>query len=39
MMQIRISHDRGMDQPAGPSEEQALKAVREALHDLRISES
>jgi hypothetical protein len=39
MLQIRISHDRGLDQPAGPSEDQALKAVREALHELGVRES
>jgi hypothetical protein len=38
-LQIRISHDRGLDQPAGPSEEQALQAVREALHELGVRES
>jgi hypothetical protein len=34
MLQIRISHDRGLDQPVGPSEENALKAIREILHEL-----
>jgi hypothetical protein len=39
MLQIRVSHGRGLDQPAGPSEEQALKAICEALHELGIRES
>ena len=39
MLQIRVSHERGLDQPAGPSEEQALKAIREALHELGVRES
>jgi hypothetical protein len=36
MLRIRISHDRGLDQPAGPSEEQALKAIQETLRELKI---
>jgi hypothetical protein len=39
MLEIRISHERGIDQPAGASEEQALKAVRVALHELGARES
>jgi hypothetical protein len=39
MLEIRISHDRGLDQPAGPPEEQALKEIREALHELGVRES
>jgi hypothetical protein len=39
MLRIRISHDRGLDQPAGPSEEQALKAIRETLHELEVREA
>jgi hypothetical protein len=38
MLRIRISHTRGVAQPAGPAEEQALNAIREALHDLRVKE-
>src|SRR5260370_20409502 len=34
MLRIRISHDRGLDQPEGPPEEQALMAIRETLHAL-----
>ena len=34
MLRIRISHDRGLDQPQGPAEEQALLAVRETLRQL-----
>jgi hypothetical protein len=36
MLRIRISHDRGLDQPAGPSEERALRILRETLHDLGV---
>jgi hypothetical protein len=39
MLQIRVSHDRGLDQPAGTAEEMALKAIREAVHELGIRES
>jgi hypothetical protein len=39
MLKIRITHDRGLDQPAGPAEEQALKAIRETLHQLKVTES
>ena len=38
MLQIRISHCRGLDQPAGPAEEQALNLLRERLHDLKITQ-
>ena len=38
-LQIRISHDRGLDQPAGPSEERALDAIRETLHKLEVKEA
>jgi hypothetical protein len=36
MASIRISHDRGLDQPAGPSEERALKMIQETLHELGV---
>ena len=39
VLQIRISHDRGLDQPEGPSEEQALEAIRETLHKLEVKET
>lgn len=39
MLQIRISHCRGLDQPAGPSEERALEAIRETLHRLGVREA
>lgn len=39
MLQIRISHDRGLDQAEGPSEELALKAIRETLHQLGVKEA
>ena len=39
MFRIRISHDRGIDQPAGPAEEQALAAIRETLRELEIREA
>jgi hypothetical protein len=38
MLQIRISHDRGLEQAEGPSEEEALQAVRETLHELGVRE-
>jgi len=33
MLTIRISHCRGFDQPKGPAEEQALKAIQDKLHE------
>jgi hypothetical protein len=36
---IRISHCRGLDQSAGPAEEQALKAIRDKLHELGAREA
>jgi hypothetical protein len=39
MLRIRISHDRGLDQPGGPAEEQALKAIRETLRELEVNET
>ena len=36
MLRIRISHDRGLDQPEGPAEEQALKAILESLRELKV---
>ena|SRR5690349_23387071 len=37
MLQIRISHCRGLDQPAGAPEDQALAALNTRLHDLGIT--
>lgn len=31
MLRIRISHGRGLDQPAGPPEERALKQIQQQL--------
>jgi hypothetical protein len=39
MLRIRISHDRGLDQPQGSAEEQALIAVREALLGLGVRQA
>ena len=39
MLRIQISHDRGLDQPKGPAEEQALEAIRERLHELKVKEA
>jgi hypothetical protein len=39
MCRIRISHCRGLDQPEGPAEEQALEAVRKTLRELQITEA
>jgi hypothetical protein len=36
MLRIRISHARGLDQPAGTAEEQALTAIREILAELGV---
>lgn len=38
VLQIRISHDRGLGQPAGPSEDQALDELREVLHELNVKQ-
>jgi hypothetical protein len=38
MLQIRISHGRGLDQPFGPAEEQALNILKDRLHDLGIAQ-
>jgi hypothetical protein len=38
MLQIRISHVRGLDQAQGPSEELALTAIRETLRELEVRE-
>jgi hypothetical protein len=35
---IRISHDRGLDQAEWPSEEQALRTIRETLRQLGVKE-
>ena len=39
MLKMRIGHDRGLDQPKGPAEEQALQAIRERLHELKVREA
>jgi hypothetical protein len=39
MLRIRISHDRGLDQPEGPPEEQALAAIRDTLHKLGVRQA
>jgi hypothetical protein len=36
MLRIRITHGRGLDQPAGAAEESALKEVQEQLHALGV---
>ena len=36
MFRIRISHRRGLDQPAGRPEQQALEQVEMQLHDLGV---
>jgi len=38
VLRIRITHDRGLDQPAGPAEDQALSAIRGTLSELGIRE-
>ena len=37
MLRIRITHARGLEQPAGPSEERALKELEVRLQELGIS--
>jgi hypothetical protein len=37
MLRIRITHGRGLEQPAGPSEERALKELEARLQELGIS--
>jgi hypothetical protein len=37
VIRIRISHRRGMDQPAGLPEQQALEEVEKQLHALGIA--
>jgi len=36
ILRIRITHTRGLDQPAGVSEEQAVKETEEKLRDLGV---
>jgi hypothetical protein len=36
MVQIRISHDRGLSEPEGPSEELALASIQKLLNQLGI---
>jgi hypothetical protein len=38
MLQIQIGHCRGIDQPAGPPQEQALDLLKNRLHDLGIKQ-
>ncbi len=38
MLQIRISHTRGLGEPKGPAEDQALQALREKLRELHVKE-
>jgi hypothetical protein len=38
VLRIRISHARGLEQPEGSSEEQALGAIRETLRKLEVPE-
>jgi len=37
MIRIQISHERGLDQPAGPAEQRALEEVEEQLKTLGIA--
>jgi hypothetical protein len=36
MLRIRVSHRRGLDQPAGPEEQGALQRIETELHSLGI---
>ena len=35
-LRFQIRHGRGLDQPSGPAEEQALKAIRKTLRELGV---
>jgi hypothetical protein len=37
MIRVRISHWRGLDQPAGPAEQHALEEVENRLRDLGVA--
>lgn len=37
MLQIQICHCRGVDQPSGPPEEQALHLLEDRLHDVGVT--
>lgn len=37
MLRIRISHSRGLDQPAGPPEQQALEELEKQLHNVGLA--
>jgi len=37
-LRVRITHGRGLDQPAGAPEERALKGLQEELRDLGINQ-
>jgi hypothetical protein len=37
MLQVQIGHCRGMDQPSGAPEDQALHILEDRLHDLGIT--
>ena len=37
MVRIRVSHDRGLDQPGGPAEQRALEEVEKELKNLGIN--
>jgi hypothetical protein len=37
MLQIQIGHCRGMDQPSGAPEEQALHLLQDKLHNLAVN--
>lgn len=37
MLQVRITHYRGLDQPAGPSEQRALEEIEKELQSLGIT--
>ena len=38
-LRIRISHARGLDQPVGPSEEEALNRIRDMMHELDVKQA
>ena len=39
VLRIRITHARGLDQPGGPFEEEAVNTIRELLHQLEVKQA
>ena len=37
MLQVKITHHRGLDQPAGPAEQRALEEIEKGLQNLGVT--